>query len=83
LDKNKFKIELKDDSLFVKYDEDKKNGDNEYLKKEFDYSTFEKSFSLPEDINYDKITSEYLNGILYIDIPKDKTKNKNKIIKIK
>ncbi|WP_460545066.1 Hsp20/alpha crystallin family protein [Echinicola sediminis] len=41
------------------------------MRKEFNYHSFRRSFSLPQDMVIgDKIEAKYDNGILYISIPK-------------
>ena len=46
----------------------KKNG--KYLRREFSYSQYQQAFSLPEDIDKQKITAKMEHGVLTIDIPK-------------
>ena len=40
------------------------------IRKEFGYSSFKRSFSLPETVNEDKIKAEYRDGLLSIHLPK-------------
>lgn len=79
-DKKDFNIELKDDILKVvkKPGEIGKN-DNTFFKRQFNYSQFEKIFKIPEDINFEKISSKYENGILRIILPKSLESKRNKI----
>ena len=82
LTKEDFKIDLKKDNLSV-WAEKKDGGDHqkEYTRKEFDYTSFARSFVLPEGVDADKITAEYLNGILNITIgKKDEAKLSHKEI---
>jgi HSP20 family protein len=44
-------------------------------RKEWSYSNFKRSFTLPENINLDQISASYIAGILNIDIPVSKNKN--------
>ena len=46
------------------------------------FGTFSRSFTLPEDINKDKIEAHHIHGILTIDIPKDEKKMVKKSIAI-
>ena len=48
-----------------------KNG--HYLRREFSYSSFRQSFTLPESIERDKISAKMENGVLRIEIPKKTT----------
>lgn len=41
-----------------------------YTRKEFSYSSFARSFSLPENVNADKIKAAYQDGILKLMLPK-------------
>ena len=82
LNKEDFKIDLKKDNLSV-WAERKVETDvqKDYTRKEFEYNSFARSFVLPEGIDADKISAEYVNGILYITIGKlDEAKNTHKEI---
>ncbi len=72
LTKEDFKIELKKDNLSIWAE--KKSEENavqkDYSRKEFDYTSFARSFVLPEGIDADKISAEYNNGILNVTIGK-------------
>lgn len=50
---------------------EKEESKDEYLRKEFKVSSFERSFTLPKDIDSQKITAEHKDGILEILIPKN------------
>ena len=52
----------KEDSL-----EEKKR---KYLRKEFSYSHFKRSFTLPKSVKEEEIQASYKEGILFIQIPK-------------
>lgn len=73
LNKEDFKIELENDVLTIS-SEKKENkdveGDN-YKRREFRYSTFKRTFSLPENkIDGDKVDANYSDGVLEITLPK-------------
>ncbi|MEJ2902415.1 Hsp20/alpha crystallin family protein [Pedobacter panaciterrae] len=84
LTKEDFQINLKKDTLSVWAE--KKTSETEekkdYTRREFDYFSFARSFVLPESVNADNITAEYVNGILNITIGKDEVKSQNKEIKV-
>lgn len=44
--------------------------ESKYLRREFNGYVFEKSFHLPENIDVDKITATYEQGILNLNLPK-------------
>lgn len=72
LEKGDFQISLKKENLSVWAE--KKTADTaelkSYSRKEFDYYSFARSFVLPESVDAEKISAEYLNGILTITIGK-------------
>lgn len=72
LNKEDFKIDLKKDNLSVWAEKKNENTEvkKEYTRKEFEYSSFARSFILPEGVDSEKINAEYVNGILYITIGK-------------
>jgi len=84
LTKEDFQINLKKDTLSVWAEKKAHEGaDNkEYSRVEFDYSSFARSFVLPESVDADNISAEYVNGILNITIGKDVAKSQEKEIKV-
>ncbi len=82
LNKEDFKIELKKDNLSIWVEKKVENTDvqKDYTRKEFEYTSFARSFVLPEGVDVDKIGAEYTNGILNITIGKDEAKSINKEI---
>ncbi|MBC7913738.1 MAG: Hsp20/alpha crystallin family protein, partial [Pyrinomonadaceae bacterium] len=44
--------------------------DKRYSKKEYSYTSFVRSFTLPETANQEKIDAEYVDGILTITVSK-------------
>ncbi len=74
MSKNDFKVELEDNRLIIsgerKHEQEQKQGSN-YLRKEFNYQSFVRSFTLAEkQVNREKIEAKYIDGILHINIPK-------------
>jgi HSP20 family protein len=72
--KESFKIELEENVLSITYDhvdnrEEKRNGWN-YLRHEYNYHSFSRSFTLPETVNSGGIEASYEDGILKLIIPK-------------
>ena len=53
---------------------DKKDEKNDkgttYLRREFSYTSYHQSFTLPENINLEEIKAEMVNGVLHITLPK-------------
>jgi HSP20 family protein len=76
VNKEDFAINVKDNYLTVSGERKirkEKNEDN-FHSIETQYGTFSRSFSLPENVDGEKITARYINGILEITIPKDEKK---------
>ena len=72
-DKDDFKIELDNFNLSVSLDiDDKVNEAIQYTKREYNYSSFKRSFKLAKYSDIKKIDASYVNGILTIQIPKTK-----------
>ncbi len=86
MDKKNFKVEVENNVLTISAEkkEEKKEKKDNYSRKEFSYESFERSFTLPQDVvDADKIKAKYENGILKIDIPKKEEKAKlSKVINI-
>lgn len=84
--KDDLKINLDNEILTISADHktDKENKTDQYMRKEFSYRTFKRSFSVPETVNTDGIKANYDNGVLIVALPKvEKNKtSKNKTIKI-
>ncbi|RZK33698.1 MAG: Hsp20/alpha crystallin family protein, partial [Pedobacter sp.] len=72
LKKEDFQINLKKDTLSVwaEVKKDESQIAKDFTRKEFDYSSFARSFNLPETADGDNITAEYKDGILKININK-------------
>lgn len=74
MSKNDFKVELDNNRLVIsgerKQEKEQKQGGN-YLRKEFNYQSFTRSFTLAEkQVERDKIQAKYTDGVLYITMPK-------------
>ncbi|HSH66660.1 MAG TPA: Hsp20/alpha crystallin family protein [Bacteroidia bacterium] len=72
LERKDFKVEIDNNILTINAErEDEKNDSGKnYKRKEFSYSSFSRSFGLPENSVPDKIEAKYDNGILRLSIPK-------------
>ena len=72
LNKEDFKISIEKDQLIVSASrEDKKEETTEkYARREFNFTSFKRSFYLPETINGEAIAANYENGILTLTLPK-------------
>ena len=82
--KDDFSIEL-DNNVLIISSETSNNVSNENLRlNEFNYSSFQRSFKIPESVNLDKIKGNYKNGILKVLLPKkkDSISKTNRVITI-
>ena len=79
MDKKDLKIDINEDVLVIS-SESKTEGEEEkdgYKRKEFSYSSFCRSFYIPENVNREKIGASYKDGILSVELPKmEEEKNK-------
>lgn len=73
-EKDNFAIEVVDNTLKITSNrEEEKTEENEkrqFTRREFNYQSFERSFTLPENIDTENIKAEYENGILRISLPR-------------
>ncbi len=72
LAKNDFKIEINNNVLTISSEKEAKNEEEneKFIRREFSYSSFQRSFSLPESVNQEKIKATHKDGILFVEIPK-------------
>lgn len=72
LKKSDFKIEIADGVLSISSEKEdtQETQTKDYMRKEFSYSSFSRSFTLPDDIVNDNIEAKYEDGVLKIEIPK-------------
>jgi len=76
--KEDFKLEVEQNVLTIsgeKKVEEKEVKEN-YTRKEFSYTNFNRSYTLPETVDADKIAATYENGILNVVIPKKEAAKK-------
>jgi len=70
--KDAFNIDVEGNVLTIsaEKEEKKEEKDERYSRREFNYTSFSRSFTLPEGINKDKIDASYDNGLLKLTLPK-------------
>ena len=84
LTKKDFNIEVDKGVLTISSEtkkEDKEETEN-YTRQEYSYSSFSRSFWLPEEVKENDITATYKDGILSVNVPKVKTAKKKTAKKI-
>jgi HSP20 family protein len=72
LKKDDFKLNLERNSLTISVETSANQQDSQknYNKREYSYSSFVRSFTLPESADDSRIDASYTDGILHIDIAK-------------
>jgi len=82
--KDDFKIELIDKVLIISSENSNSIENDNMRLNEFNYSSFQRSFRIPESVELDKIKANYKNGILKIILPKkkDSITKPNRVIEI-
>ncbi|HWR93574.1 MAG TPA: Hsp20/alpha crystallin family protein [Flavobacterium sp.] len=72
--KEDFDIEIDRNVLTIsseqKEEKETTEDNGKYTRREFSFSSFRRSFTLPESVNTDSINATYENGLLYIKLPK-------------
>ncbi|MCB0520210.1 MAG: Hsp20/alpha crystallin family protein [Lewinellaceae bacterium] len=71
-DKKDLKVAVNDGLLTISTNKrlEEEYNHNGYLRREFSYSSFIRSFTLPKDVDDKHISAEYKNGILHINLPR-------------
>lgn len=73
LEKEDFKIDLKNEYLLVyseKKDKKEEKEKGKVVRSEFRYSSFQRSFALPKEVDIAAIKASHKNGVLSIELPK-------------
>jgi HSP20 family protein len=84
--KDDFKIDLEGDMLTISAEKEETTEakDAQYNRREYNYSSFSRSFTLPEEVKRDKIEAKYEDGVLNLVLPKsEKAKVSPKTIAVK
>lgn len=83
LKKEDFKIDVEGNLLTISSEkgEEKEEKEERYTRQEYSYSSFERSFTLPDEINKDKIDAHYKDGVLELVLPKKEEAKKMAVSK--
>lgn len=70
--KSDFNIEVDHKLLSISSElsETKETEESNYTRREFGYSSFKRSFNLPETVDATKVSASYNDGILMVNLPK-------------
>jgi HSP20 family protein len=72
LKKEDFKLSLHENRLTIsaKQEENKEENKEKYTRQEFNYTSFQRTFTLPKNVDGDKIEATYTDGVLHVGLPK-------------
>jgi len=85
-DKSDFQLNVENNMLIVSANKEEKKeekNDSKVIFREYSVQSFERSFTLSNDVDSNKIEAKYENGVLSIHIPKKEEAIVKKLIKIK
>jgi HSP20 family protein len=72
MDKKDFNVDVQNNMLTISSEKESKDEDKDenFLRREFSYTSFQRSFNIPETVDADNIKAKYDNGVLYVELPK-------------
>ena len=79
LEKKDFKVETDDDVLTISAEKEVEEKGGNFSRREYNYSSWRRSFHLPDSTDASKIDAEYKNGELHIHIPRTGEKESRKL----
>lgn len=83
LSKEDFKVNIEGDLITISAEKTtrKEEKEDKYTRKEYNYTSFSRTFNLPENIKAEKIDARYENGELMIYLPKQVIEHKASTLK--
>ena len=77
--KDDFKIDVNGNMLTIssEKEENKEEKDKKFTRREYSYSSFSRSFTLPDEVNKEKIEARYEDGVLKLSLPRKEEVKKN------
>jgi HSP20 family protein len=57
-------------TISTEKEETREEKESRYTRKEYNYSSFSRSFSLPDEVSKDNIQAAYTDGVLHLTLPK-------------
>jgi HSP20 family protein len=81
--KNDFRIDIDGNLLTVsaEVEERKEEKKDEFTREEYNFSSFNRTFTLPDEVNKEKIEAAYVDGVLKLSLPKKEEAKKALITK--
>jgi HSP20 family protein len=72
LKKDDFKIDVDGNMLTISSEKEqtKEEKEKKFTRKEYSYTSFSRSFTLPEEVNKEKIEARYEDGVLKLSLPR-------------
>ena len=70
IEKKNINIEIERNILKISHNDQEQSGSENYRMREFNYSSFSRTFQVPQSVNIDKIDAGMKDGILTIKLPK-------------
>jgi HSP20 family protein len=82
LKKNDFNIDIEGNMLTISCEKEERKEEKEerYTRKEYNYSSFSRSFTLPDEVIKEKIEAAYVDGVLHITLPKTEQAKKTALL---
>jgi len=70
--KDDFNIDIDGNMLTIssEKEETKEEKDKKFTRKEYNFSSFSRSFTLPDEVNKEKIEAKYEDGVLKLSLPR-------------
>jgi HSP20 family protein len=80
--KDDFKINIEGNMINIscEKEETKEEKEKKYTRKEYSFSSFSRSFTLPDDVLRNKIEATYVDGVLNLRLPKSEESKKTTAI---
>lgn len=82
--KDDFNVDIDNNMITISAETEKEKEEDKkkYTRKEYSYSSFSRSFTLPDDVEKNKIDAKYDNGVLTLNLPKKEAAKQNNTQKI-
>lgn len=83
--KSDFKLDLDNDVLSISTEtkDEKEHKEDNYTRREFGYSSFKRTFTLPDSVDDEAINASYKDGVLSILLPKKEEAKQKPVRSIK
>jgi HSP20 family protein len=83
MNKDDFKVNIDGSMIIVsaELEEKKEQKEKEFTREEYNFSSFTRTFTLPDQVNREKIEAAYVDGILKLVLPKKEEAKKALITK--